>query len=141
VKPRLGDVAEGRPFGETQEIGRIAEGERDLARRHRLELEEIHVLGREPHLQPGEIAFEEERPTGVARALEAFLELLLDLAPLLLGELRGVARRVGRLEDDRARGARAVLQERQIVRARSLCASMARAAASMRLSPYQSSVG
>ena len=57
--------------GNAEQHRRHAEGERDLARRRVLGLDEIHVLGRQRHRLPVEPAFEQQRPAGIGRALVA----------------------------------------------------------------------
>ena len=70
-------------------------------------LDEVHVLRRERHRLPVEPAFEQERPAGVGRTLEASLQLRLEALDLLARQV-AVARRV----DDVAGGTRRVVEQR-----------------------------
>jgi hypothetical protein len=90
----LGVIAEGVVAGQAQQQRRHAEGERDLARRARLRLGKIHVLWRKRQRLPVEPAFEQQRPSGVGRAGEIFLQLFFQPRELLVGEMRAFRPRI-----------------------------------------------
>ena len=95
---------------------RHAEAERDFARSRSLGLDEVHVLGRKRQRLPVETAVEQQRAAGVVRAREILLELALQAIELRIGKLRAIARAV----DERARGARGIVEKRLVPEARGI---------------------
>jgi hypothetical protein len=104
---RIGVVA-----GDAEQHRRHAQGQRDLARRGVLGLQEIHVLGRQRHRLPIEPAFEEKRPPGVARPLVLVLQFALEPLELALGQHRALRARI----HQRAAWARRVVEQRLVPR-------------------------